>query len=122
MVQVRFERLLETRHDYAFLDTPVAEVEDVFGLQSSQKEVHRPCVLNKFLSGVLDCPLILSYIDISIPRCTRSRTIFKRRSMLSYYAYNSSVPRFLRSGSDVVPLNVFFMRPTGFRKELFKII
>ncbi|KAG8338476.1 hypothetical protein J6590_000145 [Homalodisca vitripennis] len=55
--------------------------------------------LNKIVSGVLDCPVILSYIDISIPRGTRSKTIFQRRSMPSYYAYNSSVPRLLRCGS-----------------------
>ncbi|KAG8280778.1 hypothetical protein J6590_073522 [Homalodisca vitripennis] len=35
--------------------------------------------LNNIVSGVLDCPVILSY-DFSIPRGTRSKTIFQRRS------------------------------------------
>ncbi|KAG8318467.1 hypothetical protein J6590_001578 [Homalodisca vitripennis] len=123
-VQVRFVRLLGIRLGYTFLGTPVAEVEDMFGLQSLslRRKFLDLVFLNKIVSGVLDCPVILSYIDISIPRGTRSRTIFQRRSMPSYYAYNSSVPRLLRCGSDVAPLIDFFMRPTGFRNELFQII
>ncbi|KAG8324816.1 hypothetical protein J6590_082927 [Homalodisca vitripennis] len=79
----RMRRLLGTRLGYTFLDTPVAEVEDMFGLQSLslRRKFLDLVFLNNIVSGVLDCPVILRYIDISIPRGTRSKTIFQRRSM-----------------------------------------
>lgn len=46
----------------------------------------------------IDCPALLSSIDLSIPKGTRSRLIFCRHYHLTSYAYNSKISRLFRTG------------------------
>ncbi|KAG8241632.1 hypothetical protein J6590_082905 [Homalodisca vitripennis] len=64
---------------------------------------------NKMLVNVLiDCPVLLSSVDLSVSRGTRSRTIFQRRHRSTYYSYHSGLSRLLRTGSDIATHVDFF--------------
>ncbi|KAG8291905.1 hypothetical protein J6590_096544 [Homalodisca vitripennis] len=99
--------------------TPVFKVEVLFGLQPLSLRI---VFLNKIVSGVLNCRLILSYIETFIPKGTRSRKILQRRFILSFYAYTLPVRRHLQSGSDVTLNTDFLIKPLEFVRELSIII
>lgn len=101
-VQNRFIRILGTKLGYTYYNTPIEELENMFGLLPlCQRRQHADLVaLFKLVNGLLDCPGLLSDIDFFIPRGTRSRTIFRRRYQPTYYAYHTGLARLLRLGSD----------------------
>lgn len=49
----------------------------------------------------IDCPALLSSIDLSILKGTRSRSIFCRHYHLTSYAYNSKISRLFRTGDQI---------------------
>ncbi|KAG8274109.1 Belongs to the glycosyl hydrolase 18 [Homalodisca vitripennis] len=71
---------IRVRLGYTYRDTPVTEIEEMFGLQPLHDR--RKCTdlvfLHKLVSGLLDSPSLLSDINILIPTGTRSRSVFLR--------------------------------------------
>lgn len=56
----------------------------------------------------IDCPALLNSIDLSIPKGTRSRSIFCRHYHLTSYAYNSKIIRLFRTGVSTNTILDFF--------------
>ncbi|XP_046681349.1 uncharacterized protein LOC124368119 [Homalodisca vitripennis] len=99
-VQTRFLRMLGARLGYAYMETPVLQLEQRFNLQSlyHQRIIIDLLFLFKLINGLVDCPALLEMVDLSVPRGTRSRTVFCRKFLPTNYACNSGVARILRHG------------------------
>ncbi|XP_054283676.1 uncharacterized protein LOC129000724 [Macrosteles quadrilineatus] len=100
-IQTRFIRMLGPRLGFTYRTTPVDDVEKSFDLLPLSLRRHHADIfmLYKLVNGFVDCPNILSGIDITTPRGTRSRTIFSRRFLPAYYSYNSGISRLPKAGS-----------------------
>lgn len=100
-IQTRFIRMLGPRLGFTYRTTPVDDVEKSFDLLPLSLRRHHADIilLYKLVNGLIDCPNILSGIDITTPRGTRSKTIFSRRFLPAYYSYNSGISRLLKAGS-----------------------
>ncbi|KAG8304308.1 hypothetical protein J6590_096826 [Homalodisca vitripennis] len=62
-------------------------------------------ILLKMVNGALDCPRLLSLLELRIPTFTRSGDIFFKRALPSLYSYHSCIPRLMREGfNNVVSL------------------
>ncbi|KAG8282518.1 hypothetical protein J6590_036482 [Homalodisca vitripennis] len=99
-VQTRVLRMLGTRLGYAYMETPVLQLEQRFHLQSlyHRRIIFDLIFLFKLINGLVDCPALLEMVDLSVPRGTRSRTVFCRKFLPTNYACNSGVARILRHG------------------------
>lgn len=100
-VQTRFVRMLGVRLGYAYFETPTLQLEQLFLLQPlhHRRAIFDLVFLYKLINGLVDCPNLLALIDLCIPRGTRSLTVFNRRFLPTYYAYNSGLARLQRLGS-----------------------
>ncbi|KAG8260680.1 hypothetical protein J6590_091258 [Homalodisca vitripennis] len=89
---------------------PIAEIENQFALRplDSRRQITDLVTLYKLVNGLIDCPVLLSSVDLSVSRGTRSRTIFQRRHRSTYYSYHSGLSRLLRTGSDIATHVDFF--------------
>ncbi|KAG8267053.1 hypothetical protein J6590_059094 [Homalodisca vitripennis] len=100
---------LKQKGGQTYRDTPVTEIEEMFGLQPLHDR--RKCTdlvfLHRLLSGLLDCPSLLSDINILIPRGTRSRSVFLRGYQPRNYAAHHGVNRLLRLGSQATHIDFF---------------
>ncbi|KAG8280180.1 hypothetical protein J6590_087415 [Homalodisca vitripennis] len=77
----------------------------------------------KHLPSLLDCPGLLSGIDFSISRGTRSMTIFRRRYHPTYYAYHSGLSRLLRARSDAAPhVDLFNETVASFKRKVTSLV
>lgn len=120
-IQLRFVRMLGTRLGYTFLGTPVEDVMLHFDLQPLplRRQFFDLILLFKLVNGLLDCPDLLSIIDLVVPRGNRSRTVFRRRFQPTYYAYNSGLARILRLGGVAATRVDFFGVSTqSFRRAI----
>ncbi|XP_054272750.1 nucleolar and coiled-body phosphoprotein 1-like [Macrosteles quadrilineatus] len=120
-IQTRFIRMLGPRLGFTYRTTPVDDVEKSFGLLPLSLRRHHADIfmLYKLVNGFVDCPNILSGIDITTPRGTRSRTIFSRRFLPAYYSYNSGISRLLKAGSTAAAqLDFFGEKPLRFKKKV----
>ncbi|XP_046666385.1 uncharacterized protein LOC124358136 [Homalodisca vitripennis] len=99
-VQTCFLRMLGTRLGCAYMETPVLQLEQRFHLQSlyHRRIIFDLLFLFKLMNGLVDCPVLLEMVDFSVPRGTRSRTVFCRKFLPTNYACNSGVARILRHG------------------------
>ncbi|KAG8319879.1 hypothetical protein J6590_082191 [Homalodisca vitripennis] len=76
-------------------------------------------LLYKLVNGLIDCPNILSGIDITTPRGTRSKTIFSRRFLPAYYSYNSGICRLLKAGSTAAAqIDFYCEKPLPFKRRV----
>ncbi|KAG8240577.1 hypothetical protein J6590_105723, partial [Homalodisca vitripennis] len=85
---------------YAYMETPVLQLEQRFNLQSlyHRRIIFDLLFLFRLINGLVDCPALLEMVDLSVPRGTRSRTVFCRKFLPTNYACNSGVARILRHG------------------------
>ncbi|KAG8287850.1 hypothetical protein J6590_028732 [Homalodisca vitripennis] len=117
--------MLGARLGYAYMETPVLQLEQRFHLQSLY---HRCIIFNllflfNLINGLVDCPALLEMVDLSVPRNPRSRTVFCRKFLPTKYACNSGVARILRRGGSVWSGEVdFFLGPLSPFKEKIKQI
>lgn len=124
-IQIRFVRLLGCRIGFDYIETPIKEVEELFDLKPLQLRRTNLDLffLYKLVNGLLDCPALLSGIDFTIPRGTRSGTIFRRRFEPCYYAYHHGTSRLLRLGSIFAPqLNFFGVSANSFKREVQRLL
>lgn len=100
-IHKRFIRLLGWRLGYDYYDTPILHLETIYALHKPQlRRKHQDlCLLFKLINGLIDCPQLLSSIDISIPRGTRTCSTFRRKFHPTYYTYNSGLSRLMQLGS-----------------------
>ncbi|KAG8291347.1 hypothetical protein J6590_062798 [Homalodisca vitripennis] len=66
----RFLRMLGARLGYAYMETPVLQLEQRFNLQSlyHQRIIFDLLFLFKLINGLVDCPALLEMVDLSVPR------------------------------------------------------
>lgn len=124
-IQRRFIRMLGPRLGYAYRDTPVSDVEHLLDIPPLHLRRHRSdlLMLYKIVNGLIDSPVLLHSVGISIPRGTRSKTIFCRRYHTTYYAYHSGLSRLLRYGSSAATLVDFFNESeASFKRKLVQFI
>ncbi|KAG8243025.1 hypothetical protein J6590_053239 [Homalodisca vitripennis] len=97
--------MLGARLGYAYMETPVLQLEQRFKLQSlyHRRIIFDVLFLFRLINGLVDCPALLEMVDLSVPRGTRSRTVFCRKFLPTNYACNSGVARILRHGGTCVP-------------------
>ncbi|KAG8279476.1 hypothetical protein J6590_104635 [Homalodisca vitripennis] len=81
--------MLGARLGCAYMETPVLQLEQRFHMQSL-------LFLFKLINGLVDCPALKEMVDLSVPRGTRSRTVFCRKFLPTNYACNSGAARILR--------------------------
>ncbi|KAG8260451.1 hypothetical protein J6590_097095 [Homalodisca vitripennis] len=118
-IQVRLIRLLGVRLGYDYLNTPIAEVGSLFGLQPlhERRKYIDLLFLYKLVNGVLDCPSLLSDNDIYTPRGTRSRSIFLRRYKPTNYSANHGMARLLKLGSKATCIDLFAESAQSLRRK-----
>ncbi|XP_046671050.1 uncharacterized protein LOC124361058 [Homalodisca vitripennis] len=124
-VQERFIRVLGSRLGFTYRTTPISEVESQFNLLPlhRRRQLTDLVTLFKLVNGLLDCPGLLSGIDFSISRGTRSMTIFRRCYHPTYYAYHSGLSRLLRTGSDAAPHVDFFNETVAsFKRKVASLV
>ncbi|XP_046666434.1 uncharacterized protein LOC124358186 [Homalodisca vitripennis] len=126
-VQERFIRMLGSRLGFTYRTTPISEVEveSQFNLLPlhRRRQLTDLVTLFKLVNGLLDCPGLLSGIDFSISRGTRSMTIFRRRYHPTYYAYHSGLSRLLRTGGDAAPHVDFFNETVAsFKRKVASLV
>ncbi|KAG8309099.1 Scm-like protein with four mbt domains [Homalodisca vitripennis] len=122
-VQVRCLRLLGVKLGYNYLATPVAEIEMLYGLQPLQERRKYIDILflYRLVNGFLDCPHLVSDIDFSIPRGTRSKTLFCRRFRPTYYASNHGICRLLKLGSEAAHIDFFHDSKYTLKNKLLNV-
>ncbi len=113
--------MLGWKMGYRYLDTPIDELERVFELQKPhlRRKYADLCLLFKLVNGLMDSPSLLESIDFSVPRGTRSRTVFQRRYCPTAYTYNSGLSRLVREGSVAASeVNFFDITLSSFKHSL----
>ncbi|KAG8307202.1 hypothetical protein J6590_028479 [Homalodisca vitripennis] len=116
--------MLGARLGYAYMETPVLQLEQRFNLQSlyHRRIIFDLLFLFKLINGLVDCPALLEMVDLSVPRGTRSRTVFCRKFLPTNYACNSGVARILRHGGVWSRQVDFFLGSLSPFKEKIKQI
>ncbi|KAG8294288.1 hypothetical protein J6590_106367 [Homalodisca vitripennis] len=111
---------LKQKGGQTYRDTPVTEIEEMFGLQPLHDR--RKCTdfvfLHRLGSGLLDCLSLLSDINIQVPRGTRSRSVFLRGYQPINYAAHHGVNRLLRLGSQATHIDFFANIVHAVRRKL----
>lgn len=121
-VQTRFLRTLRISTGFTYLDTPVLQLEQRFLLQSLH---HRRiiCDLVFLFKLISDCPGLLAVVDLSVPRGTRSQSIFSRRFLPTSYSNNCGVARLLRPGSIMSGRgDIFHGTVASFRRKFMQLV
>ncbi|KAG8299186.1 hypothetical protein J6590_107153, partial [Homalodisca vitripennis] len=87
---------------HGYLDTPVIEIESFHALLPLQerRQYMDNIFLFRLVNGFLDCPSLLSDIDFTVLRGTRSKSLFQRRCLPRNDSLNHGVSRLLRLGSE----------------------
>ncbi|XP_046679363.1 uncharacterized protein LOC124366806 [Homalodisca vitripennis] len=67
-VQKRFVRMLGCRLGWNYFGTPIAEIENQFALRplDSRRQITNLVTLYKLVNGLVDCPVLLSSVDLSV--------------------------------------------------------
>lgn len=123
-VQTRFIRMLGVRLGYGFLETPVTTVESQFGLHKLhiRRKYMDLLFLFRLVGGCMDCPLLLSDLDFSIPTATRSRAVFTRRFQPTNYAFNHGMTRLIRTGCELSELDFFTSSLASFKAKALQLL
>lgn len=124
-IQTKFIRMLGPRLGYTYRNTPVNTVEQLLNIPSLHlRRQHSDLLfLYKLVKGRIDCHQLLVSIGISIPRGTRSRTVFCRRFHPTNYAYHSGISRLLRCGSvAATSIDFFIESEASFRCKLQQFV
>jgi len=102
-IQRRFIRMLGIRLGFTYWTTSVSEVGALFQLSPLQVRREHTDLLTLFrlVNRLLDCLDLLSQIDFTVCRATRSRSMFRKQFRNTYYAYHNVLSRLLRIGSNV---------------------
>lgn len=100
-IQRKFLRLVGVRQGLQYRDVPVAQMQENLNLQDLRA---RRCAsdmvfLSKLVTGLIDCPALLSEVDIRVPSGTRSQDLFGRRHYARGYLYHGPLARMLRNGN-----------------------
>ncbi|KAG8242862.1 hypothetical protein J6590_057218, partial [Homalodisca vitripennis] len=105
--------------------TPISEVDSQFNLLAlhRRRQLTDLVTLFKLVNRLFNCPGLLSGIDFSISRGTRSMSIFRIPYHPTYYAYHSSLSSLLRTGSDAAPYVDFFNETVAlFRRKVASLV
>ncbi|KAG8287498.1 hypothetical protein J6590_036367 [Homalodisca vitripennis] len=74
------------------------------------------------LNGLVDCPELLSSIDICVTRGLRSMTIFRRRLNTTNYSRFSGMSRLMRAGEVAsTHLDFFHDSAPSFRRKVIAL-
>lgn len=109
-IQRRFLRMVGVRLGYHYGAVPVQQLQDDLGLVSLQtrRETADVVFLFKLLNSYVDCPELLSRIDIRCPSRTRSSELFGRRFCRALHEYNAPFNRAVRLANSMVNHVDFF--------------
>ena len=109
-LQRRFIRML----GYRYRETPIATLENQFNLQplSLRRKRHDLLFLFNIVNGQIDCPELLSLVNLNIPRGTRCKSVFVRKFVPTSYALNQGMSRLQRAGAKASSSNVDFFSPS----------
>jgi hypothetical protein len=118
-VQDRFVRVVGVKMGFDYQSVPLSEVEEILNLQSleSRRQLQDLIFLRRILLGDVDCPEILSLIDLRVPGRTRSAQIFYHQACSTNYEMNSVVPRLHRLG-NLVSSNFDFFNGSNHQLKL----
>lgn len=102
-IQTRVVRLIGIRNGYRYLEVPVVELASRLSLLplERRREINDLLFLHKLVNGKLDCPDLLALVDIRVPRGTRLKDTFAKRSLPTGYIYHSTIPRIMRLGNSL---------------------
>ncbi|XP_046683623.1 uncharacterized protein LOC124369617 [Homalodisca vitripennis] len=120
-VQNRFIKMLGPRLGFSYRTTPGSDVESHFGFLPLHLRRHHANILFlfKLLNGLVDCPELLSSIDICVTRGLRSMTIFRRRLNTTNYSHFSGMSRLMRAGGVAsTHLDFFNESVLSFRRKV----
>lgn len=118
--------MLGPRLGFTYCTTPVSDVQDLFGLLHLHLRRQRADLLLLFrlVSGHIDSPALLSSTNLSIPRRTRSRSIFCRQFHHIGYSYNSAgISRVFRTrGSTNINSDFFHETLASFKRKVTSLV
>ncbi|KAG8295481.1 hypothetical protein J6590_079645 [Homalodisca vitripennis] len=119
LVQVRFIEALGIRLGYQYMETPIHTVEELFDIQPLFLRRAYPDL--NFLRGLvnsdIDYPDLLGAVNFSVPRATRSKSVFSRRFQPTNYTQNYGISRLLKTG-EVASSSVHFFGNSSFRTDV----
>lgn len=109
-IQDRFLRVVGVNLGFNYGTVLPARIGTLLGLDSLlvRRQLLDVSFLHKLLRAEVDCPELLSLIDIRVPSFTRSQDLFCHRSLPTNYMSNSAVPRLHRLGNLICPHHDFF--------------
>lgn len=120
-IQTRVVRLIGIRKGYRYLEVPVVELANILSLLplERRREINDLLFLHKLINGKLDCPDLLASVDIRVPKGTRLKDTFTKRSLPTGYIYHSTIPRIMRLGNTLDgDIHIFGTSSDNFKRKL----
>ncbi|KAG8278385.1 Phenylalanyl-tRNA synthetase [Homalodisca vitripennis] len=109
---------LGTRFGYQYMETPINTVEELFEIQPLflRRAYQDLNFLRRLVNGDIDCPDLLGAVSFTVPRGTRSKSVFNRRFQPTNYTQNHGKSRLLRTG-EAASSSVNFFGNSSFRTD-----
>ncbi|KAG8297164.1 hypothetical protein J6590_041471 [Homalodisca vitripennis] len=103
---------------YLCMETPIHTVEELFDIQPLflRWAYHDLNFLRGLVNGDRDCPDLLGAVTFTVPRGTRSKSVFSRRFQPTNYTQNHGISRLLRTG-EAASSSVNFFGNSSFRTD-----
>lgn len=124
-VKESFLRVIGLKLGYEYNSTPLAHVREVLGLQTlaTRRQLLDLAFLQRILLGDINCPELLSLIDLLVGDRTRSSHLFAHHSHATNYEMNSAIPRLHRLVNLISPHDDFFFDSSRhLRRTVFTLL